>query len=422
MTGDKANTQARAQAEHVARASYGRLIAVLAKQSGDIAAAEDALADAFAKAMETWSATGIPQAPEAWLLAVAKNKQRDEAKSAARRTAAGSLNDENFAMSHTPATIINATSADIPDERLKLMFACAHPAIDDTVHTPLMLQTVLGFEATEIASAYLVPSATLAQRLVRAKRKIRDARIPFCVPDRDDMQPRLKSVLEAVYGAYALSWQDAYSADVTRDLSAEALYLAAVIADLLPDEAEALGLAALIAFSMARRDARLDDEGVLVPTDRQDTQRWNRILMRRGMTTLTRASKMRKPGRFQIEAAIQSVHCDRADTGEADWSAIASLYDALVAFTPTLGSAVARAAAVGQAYGWDAGLKALATIDAEDATRYQPYWATAAFLFTAAGDESQAAPAYDKAIHLCTDVPTRRWLERERELAKLGKR
>ncbi|MEM0898732.1 MAG: DUF6596 domain-containing protein [Pseudomonadota bacterium] len=407
-------SDARAKAEHVARVSYGRLIAVLAKQSSDIASAEDALADAFTKALETWPVNGIPNSPEAWLLTAAKNRQRDHAKSAASRTAAGSLDDEDFQMSQMPATVLKDDSAEIPDDRLKLMFACAHPAIDESVHTPLILQTVLGFEAKDIASAYLMPGATLAQRLVRAKRKIKDARIPFSVPDAHDIAPRLASVLEAIYGAYALSWRDTPDDDATTDLSHEALYLATTVADLLPDEPEILGLAALLAFSFARRDARTDDSGTLVPIDEQDTARWNPLLIRRGITILKRAATMGRPGRFQIEAAIQSVHADRAETGTVDWRSIASLYSGLINIAPTLGAAVARASAVGHAFGGTAGLNALNVINEDDIATFQPYWATAAYLYAEIGDSKNAEHAYEKAIGLSTDLPTRKWLERSR--------
>ncbi|MEN0001953.1 MAG: DUF6596 domain-containing protein [Pseudomonadota bacterium] len=406
---------ARAQAEHVARTSYGKLIAVLAKQSGDIAAAEDAIADAFAKALEVWPRDGTPTSPEAWLLTVAKNKHRDVAKSAAVRTAAGSLNDEEFTMPQMTTATANSASAIIPDERLSLMFACAHPAIDEHIHTPLMLQTVLGLEANDIASAYLVPGATLAQRLVRAKRKIRDARIPFIIPQADEIAPRLESVLEAIYGAYSLSWQEAAKSDITSDLASEALYLAHVVSDLLPREPEGLGLATLIAYSLARRQARLDHAGILVPIDQQITDLWDLLLIKRADKLLARASSQKRPGRFQIEAAIQAVHCDRARTGKTDWQAIAALYDGLLSLAPTMGSAVARASAVGQAYGAPAGFNALATIDRSDAESFQPYWATLAFLHKLAGDAAKAQEAYNKAISLCTDIPTRRWLEKAKK-------
>jgi len=403
---------ARAKAEHVARAAYGRLIAILAKQSGDIAGAEDALADAFAKALVNWPENGVPDAPEAWLLTTAKNRQRDVAKSAARKTAAGSIDDEDFTMASSPLVIEQTRSDDIPDERLKLMFACAHPAIDGSVHTPLMLQTVLGFEANDIASAYLMPGATLAQRLVRAKRKIKDARIPFEIPEQADIEPRLEAVLQAIYAAYSLSWQDTQSPDVTRDTASEALYLSTIVSDILPDEAEALGLAALLAFSSARRAARLDAQGTHVPIDQQDVRDWHMPLIQRGQFLLKRASAMQMPGRFQIEAAIQLVHCNRAKTAHTDWASIAQLYDGLLALTPNIGAAVARAAAVGHAYGGQAGLKALATIEKESAGAFQPYWATAAYLHRQAGDEPKSKAAYRRAIDLCTDIPTRKWLEK----------
>ncbi|MEO0544478.1 MAG: DUF6596 domain-containing protein [Pseudomonadota bacterium] len=412
MSPSVTDNQAKARAEHVARAAYGRLIAILAKRSGDIAAAEDALADAFAQALETWPKNGAPDSPEAWLLTVAKNRQRDVAKSAANKTAAGSLDDESFKMNSMPTDTAKPHGQDIPDERLKLLFACAHPAIDSTVHTPLMLQTVLGLEANEIASAYLMPGATLAQRLVRAKRKIKDARIPFEIPDQSEIKSRLDGVLEAIYGAYSLSWQDAENVDVTRDLAKEALYLSTVVTDMLPEEAEALGLAALVALSMARRQARLTAKGVHIPTDQQNTALWDKMLIRRGETLLTRAAAQKAPGRFQIEATIQLIHCDRANSGLTDWAAIAQLYNGLIAFAPTMGAAVARAAAVGHAFGAKAGLNALATVDAGHANAFQPYWATAAYLHRMAGDESSAQAAYRKAIDLCTDLPTRKWLER----------
>ncbi len=407
--------QARAAAASVARASYGRLVALLASRSGSITDAEDALGDAFAKALATWPRDGVPDKPEAWLLTAARNRLIDVARSAAARTTAGSIDDE--AMQDIVSVVDGIDHDAIPEERLKLLFACAHPALDVQIHTPLMMQVVLGFDAADIASAFLMPVATLSQRLVRAKRKIRQARVPFVLPDRDVMPERLTAVLEAVYGAYALGW-DRRPNDLTRDMAGEALYLASVLSGLLPDEPEVLGLDALICFSHARRASRFDREGAFVPLDRQKPDLWDRTLLRRANVLLGRAAKAGAPGRYQLEAAIQAVHADRLETGRTDWQAICQLYEGLMAIAPTSGAAVARAAAIGHADGLEAGLRALAQAEAmigdNAIAGFQPYWAARAHLLRNVDPEA-ARTAYDKAISLTTDVAVRRWLEAERD-------
>ena len=243
---------AAARAEELARVAYGRLLAILAARDGDIEAAEDCLADAFARALGTWPETGVPEHPEAWLLTVARNRRHDIHRSASHR-----LSDplDGLAGFTAAAPVEDIDPDAIPDRRLALLFVCAHPAIDPAARTPLMLQAVLGFDAEQIARAFAVPATAMAQRLVRAKRRIRDARIPFAVPDRDAMPARLTPVLEAIYCAYAIDFLVAGTAP--RDsLAAESHYLATTLAELLPYEAEALGLAALISLSLARQPAR----------------------------------------------------------------------------------------------------------------------------------------------------------------------
>lgn len=367
------------------------------------------MAEAFRLALEGWPRTGIPGNPEGWLITTAKNRAID----ARRRVVMAPV----IAVEELPDVQQEFPDPEaIPDRRLALMFVCAHPAIDASAHTSLMLQTVLGFEAAEIGRSFLISPAAIAQRLVRAKRKIRDARVPFDVPDRAAMPERLPAVLEAIYGAYAMDWMNDEKA---RDMAGEALYLAELMATLLPDEPEALGLAALIGFAHARRTARTRDRA-FVSLDQQDSSLWDHVLIARATAWLKQASALRRIGRLQLEAAIQQVHARRHETGRTDWRAILMLTQGLCRLWPTIGAETSLAAATGEVLGPDAGLAALEQIARDPGAAFQPYEATRAHLLAKAGRPAEAALAYEKAITLTPEPQIRNWLVARRAELRLS--
>jgi predicted RNA polymerase sigma factor len=385
--------------ERTARDGYGRLLAYLARGARDLAAAEDALADAFRAAIETWPHDGAPAKPEAWLLTTARRKLIDQARHA--RVESDTL--PTLIALADAAYELASTAAEFPDHRLQLLFVCAHPAIDASIRTPLMLQVVLGLDATRIASAFVVKPSAMGQRLSRAKARIRELGVRFELPEPADLPERLDAVLEAIYGAYGSGWDDVAGADPRRrGLSVEALYLGRVLAELMPEQAEVHGVLALMLHCEARRAARRSSDGAYVPLSDQDPADWSRQLIGEAEQHLYRASRLGGIGRFQLEAAIQSAHAQRAS-----WETIALLYEGLVRVAPTLGALVGRAAALAEARGAAEGLRALRELSAE---AYQPYWALKAHLLERLGDHAEAADAYERAIGLCQDPATRAFL------------
>ena len=403
---------ASAAAEAAARASYGKLVAFLAARTRDVAAAEDALSAAFESALRDWPAHGVPASPEAWLMTAAKRQVID----AARRRQTHDAAAPDLLLLADLATDDSERRA-IPDDRLLLMFACAHPAIDANVRAPLMLQTILGFDAATIASAFLVAPATMGQRLVRAKAKIKRAGIPFRLPEHDDLPERLDAVLEAIYATFTEGWSDPAGTEARRrNLTEEGIWLGELVATLMPDEPEALGLLALMLHAQARRGARRDKQGGYVPLAEQDTALWDEPLIDAAEGLLLRASAMGTIGRYQLEAAVQSAHVIRRRTGRADWDAIARLYDALAALTGSPVIAINRAVAIAETRGVADGLAALDAIGGDPRLAdYQPYWAARAGLLARAGQVPAADEAYRRAIGLEADPAVRRFLQQRRE-------
>jgi RNA polymerase sigma-70 factor (ECF subfamily) len=393
-------------AERVARESYGRLVAYLSARTRDVAGAEDALAEAFATALRLWPADGVPDNPDAWLLTVARRRQTD----ALRRNKTRKVGEEHLMLISDELEAAATNPDDIPDRRLGLMFACAHPAIERGMRAPLILQTILGLTAIDIAAAFLISPATMGQRLVRAKARIKEAGIPFRVPDKEELPERLDAVLDAVYAAYAKGWTEIGEAQGNA-LSSEAIWLGRLLVGLLPDEPEAKGMLALMLYTEARRAARRTADGAYVPLDAQNTRLWDGWQLNLAEDLLRQANAGGPSGRYQIEAAIQSAHMARRLHGAATWPAILQLYDHLFALTKSPVVALNRAAALSEVEGPTAALPALDALGSDPRMNdYQPYWAARGHVLAQTGDKSGAIEALTLAIGLSSDNAVRTWL------------
>ena len=401
--------------EDVMATSYDRLVAYLARLAGDLGAAEDALGDALAAAVVTWRDQGVPQRPESWLITVSRRRLIG----AARRRATADRAEPSLRIRASELADDDPVGP-IPDRRLELLYVCAHPAIAPTVRAPLMLQAVLRLDAARIAGAFVTSPATMGQRLSRAKAKIRDARIPFEVPDPAELPGRTRHVLDAIYAAYGTGWDDPGGADPKRrGLTAEAERLGRLVVELQPGDAEAHGLLALMLHTEARADARRDGDRY-IPLDEQDMSRWSSASMLDAEHHLERAFALGRLGPYQIHATIQSVHNRRALTGATDWTTIATLYDGLVAHAPGVGAEVARAAAHSHSSGPAFALDLLDAMPADRVSDYQPYWAARAHVLDALGRDDDARSAASRAIGMTTDPAVRSYLV-ARHRAPLGR-
>ena len=398
--------------ERVARESYGKLVAYLASRGG-LDAAEDALADAFAAALERWPSDGVPGKPEAWLLVVARNRALDGIRRRGRETSAL----ERVAHLTRVAQAAYESHLEPEDERIGMLFACAHPAIDDAIRAPLMLQVVLGLDAARIASAFLIAPSTMGQRLVRAKRKIANAGIPLTVPPPEEFPERLDAVLAAIYVSFGQGWDDPTETDPdTRGLAREAIWLGRLVHDASAARPEAAGLLALMLHAYARRHARRSPAGTFVPLDEQDPTRWDHALIDEAESLLARAAVAKHLGRYQLEAAVQSAHAVRRLGRAPDYAAIVLLYDALLALTGSPVVGLNRAVALAACHGPVAGLDALDAF-AGDArmVHYQPYWAARADMLARCGEPEAARIAFERAIGLSIDPAVRAYLVSRQE-------
>ncbi|MFN2606341.1 MAG: RNA polymerase sigma factor [Acidimicrobiales bacterium] len=404
----------------VFRREAGRCTATLIRLLGDVDLAEEAVAEAFAIAAAQWPERGVPPNPGGWITTTARNRAIDrlrrESTRMDRHRAAVGLRTDAMEPDDNPALHdLDALIDVVVDDQLRLMFLCCHPALSTDAQVALTLRLLGGLQSAEIAAAFLVPEATMAQRIVRAKRKLRDNHVSYRIPRAAELPDRVEAVLAAIYLVYTEGHTATSGPSLTRvDLSSEAIRLGRVLVGLMPDEPEAAGLLALMVLTEARRPARTGADGSMVSLADQDRARWDRSLIDEGHRLVRACLRRNQPGPFQIQAAIAAVHADAPTAAATDWAQIVALYDQLHAVRPNAVVALNRAVAIAEASGPDAALAALAGLDAELPAGYQPYHAVRAVLLARAGRHADALAAYDRAIELTANPAERAFLRRRR--------